>query len=159
MSDLRDPNGRLGDLARHVIAELDEIQADYLTSRVPITSSEILGRTPLIGVEEQVALMREAADKLAARLDGYTEMPDAKTARAMFAGMPADLMAALRNPSIVLDRDKEVRCADGRTLHEHLEEWRNAPSNTASAHIETSEVQDAEGNWIDPDDPGEGRTL
>lgn len=81
LQDLRDPNGRLADLARHVIAELEEIQADHLTSRVPISSSEILGRTPLVGVDEHVTRMRDAAAQLARRLDGYTEMPDAKKAR------------------------------------------------------------------------------
>jgi len=49
--------------------------------------------------------------------------------------LPPDLLRALRDPTIVLARDHEVRCADGRTLHEHLEIWRNAPSNTTSAHI------------------------
>ena len=81
MTDVRDPNGRLADLARHVIAELSEIEGDYLTSRVQITSSEILGRTPLIGVEEHVEKLRAAATRLASRLDGYTEMPDARDAR------------------------------------------------------------------------------
>ena len=47
--------------------------------------------------------------------------------------LPPDLAAALRDPTIVLPRDHEVRLADGRTLHEHLEDWRNAPSDTASA--------------------------
>jgi hypothetical protein len=48
-------------------------------------------------------------------------------------GLPADLARVLRDPTVVVPRDHEVRLADGRTLHEHLEEWRNAPSNTASA--------------------------
>jgi hypothetical protein len=48
-------------------------------------------------------------------------------------GLPSDLLALLRDPTVVVTRDHEVRLADGRTLHEHLEEWRNAPSNTASA--------------------------
>ena len=30
-------------------------------------------------------------------------------------------------------RPTDSRTADGRTLFEHLDEWRNAPSNTASA--------------------------
>lgn len=81
MTDIRDPNGRLADLARHVIAELDDLGADYLTARVPITSSEVLGRTQLIGTETHVAALRAAAERLASRLDGYTEMPDAKRAR------------------------------------------------------------------------------
>jgi hypothetical protein len=32
-------------------------------------------------------------------------------------------------------RDHEMRLADGRTLFEHLDEWRNAPSNTASGGL------------------------
>lgn len=48
-------------------------------------------------------------------------------------GLPSDLVALLRDPSISIPRDHEVRLADGRTLWEHLQEWRNAPSNTASA--------------------------
>jgi hypothetical protein len=50
-------------------------------------------------------------------------------------GLPADLARVLRDPTIVVPRDHEVRLADGRTLHEHLEEWRNAPSDTASADL------------------------
>lgn len=37
---------------------------------------------------------------------------------------------------------------------EQINAWLNAPSDTASA-LPTSEVRDADGNWIDPDDPGE----
>ncbi len=47
--------------------------------------------------------------------------------------LPADLLAVLRDPSITIQRDHEIRLADGRTLAEHMQEWRNAPSNTASA--------------------------
>jgi hypothetical protein len=50
-------------------------------------------------------------------------------------GLPADLAALLRDPTITVPRDHEVCLADGRTLFEHLQEWQNAPSNTASAHI------------------------
>lgn len=37
---------------------------------------------------------------------------------------------------------------------EQVNAWLNAPRNTASAEP-TSEIQDSEGTWIDPDDPGE----
>jgi hypothetical protein len=47
--------------------------------------------------------------------------------------LPPDLRRILRDPSITIDKDHECRLADGRTLFQHLEEWRNAPSNTASA--------------------------
>ena len=47
------------------------------------------------------------------------------------AGLPPDLLRILRDPTITIDRDHQCRLADGRTLFEHLEEWRNAPSNTA----------------------------
>ena len=49
------------------------------------------------------------------------------------AGLPSDLASLLLDPTIITDRDREIRLADGRTLAEHLIEWRNAPSNTASA--------------------------
>lgn len=48
-------------------------------------------------------------------------------------GLPEDLVRVLRDPTITIPRDHEIKLADGRTLFEHLEEWRNAPSNTASA--------------------------
>lgn len=48
-------------------------------------------------------------------------------------GLPAEVIEALRAPGLVIDRDLTIRLADGRTLLEHTEEWRNAPSNTASA--------------------------
>ena len=51
-------------------------------------------------------------------------------------GLPADLVRVMRDPRLVVPRDHEVRLADGRTLHEHLEEWRNAPSETASGFVE-----------------------
>jgi hypothetical protein len=47
--------------------------------------------------------------------------------------LPPALVAALRDPTIDVPRDHETKMADGRSLWEHLEEWRNAPSNTASA--------------------------
>lgn len=50
-------------------------------------------------------------------------------------GLPPDLARILRDPTITIPRDHEIRL-DGRTLFEHLHEWRNAPSNTASAHID-----------------------
>ena len=50
-------------------------------------------------------------------------------------GLPPDLARVLRDPSITIDRDYEIRLADGRTLFEHLQQWRNAPSNTASADL------------------------
>lgn len=88
MSEIRDPNGRLGDLARHVLAELDDLEADYLFRAGELVDldgglppSEILGRTQLIGTEPHVSRLREAAERLACRLDGYTEMPEAKRQR------------------------------------------------------------------------------
>ena len=51
------------------------------------------------------------------------------------AGMPSDLAPLLLDPTIITDRDRQVRLADGRTLAEHLIEWQNAPSNTASAGL------------------------
>ena len=51
------------------------------------------------------------------------------------AGIPSDLAPLLLDPTIITPRDQEIRLADGRTLAEHLLEWRNAPSNTASADL------------------------
>ena len=48
-------------------------------------------------------------------------------------GLPPELARALRDPSIIIDRDREITLADGRSLAEHLEGWRDAPSNTVSA--------------------------
>lgn len=50
-------------------------------------------------------------------------------------GLPAELAPAMLDPTIITDRDREIRLADGRTLAEHLIEWQNAPSNTASADL------------------------
>ena len=46
-------------------------------------------------------------------------------------GLPPDLARILCDPTIIIDRDHEIRLADGRTLFEHIHEWQNAPSNTA----------------------------
>jgi hypothetical protein len=51
----------------------------------------------------------------------------------LLTGLPADLIAVLRDPTVTIQRDHEILLADGRTLFEHLEDWRKAPSNTASA--------------------------
>lgn len=48
-------------------------------------------------------------------------------------GLPKDLARVLQDGTVIIARDHEVRLADGRTLAEHLVEWRNAPSNTMSA--------------------------
>ena len=47
-------------------------------------------------------------------------------------GLPKDLARVLRDPTITIPRDHEIKLADGRSLFDHLQEWRNAPSNTAS---------------------------
>jgi hypothetical protein len=46
--------------------------------------------------------------------------------------LPPDLLRALRDPTIRLPQDDAIM-ADGRSLWDHLAEWRNAPCNTASA--------------------------
>jgi hypothetical protein len=46
-------------------------------------------------------------------------------------GLPPDLARILCDPMIIIDRDHEIRLADGRTLFEHIHEWQNAPSDTA----------------------------
>jgi hypothetical protein len=46
-------------------------------------------------------------------------------------GLPPDLARILCDPTIIIDRDHEIRLADGRTLFEHIHEWQNAPSDTA----------------------------
>lgn len=48
--------------------------------------------------------------------------------------LPDELARILRDPSIIIDRDREIRLRDGRTLFEHIHDWQHAPSNTASAH-------------------------
>jgi hypothetical protein len=45
-------------------------------------------------------------------------------------GLPDDLVAVLRDPSVTIPRDHEVTLADGRSLFDHIQEWRNAPSDT-----------------------------
>lgn len=47
--------------------------------------------------------------------------------------LPPDLLRVLQDPTIVIQRDREITLPDGRTLADHLHEWANAPSNTASA--------------------------
>lgn len=53
--------------------------------------------------------------------------------RGELEGLPPVLARALRDPRIIVAQDREYRLADGRTLAEHLEEWRNAPCDTFSA--------------------------
>lgn len=48
-------------------------------------------------------------------------------------GLPKDLARVLRDPTIIIELDHEIRLADGRTLWEHMVEWKSAPSNTMSA--------------------------
>lgn len=48
-------------------------------------------------------------------------------------GLPPELAKALRDPSIIVDADRKAVLADGKTLAQHLNEWRDAPSNTFSA--------------------------
>jgi len=48
-------------------------------------------------------------------------------------GLPPELVKALRDPGVTIQADHDTRLANGQTLAEHLEEWRNAPSNTASS--------------------------
>ena len=48
-------------------------------------------------------------------------------------GLPPELAQALSDPTIIVDRDREITLKDGRTLAEHLEEWSDAPSTTVSA--------------------------
>ena len=62
--------------------------------------------------------------------DALSGTPNAPT-----DGLSPDLVRVLRDPTITIARDHEIRLADGRTLFEHLETWRNAPSNTASAAL------------------------
>jgi hypothetical protein len=52
------------------------------------------------------------------------------------AWLPEDLARVLRDQAIRVPQD-EYWMPDGRTLWEHLEEWRNAPSNTVSADFGT----------------------
>lgn len=61
-------------------------------------------------------------------------------------GLPPELAEALLDPTIVVRRDHDCRQVDGRTLAEHLEEWRNAPSNTVSADPLPAD-QDGEDGW------------
>jgi hypothetical protein len=58
-------------------------------------------------------------------------------------GMPPELVRALRDPAIRLPQDDNV-LADGRSLWEHLEEWRNAPSDTASGDPGPASVSPAD---------------
>lgn len=54
---------------------------------------------------------------------------DAEQASAI-EGLPEDLVRVLRDPSITIQRDHDIRLGDGRTLFDHIQEWRNAPSDT-----------------------------
>lgn len=55
------------------------------------------------------------------------EVPDPHAKPDLLAGLPADLVRALRDPSIVIPQDG--------ALWVKIAEWANAPSNTASAHL------------------------
>lgn len=58
-------------------------------------------------------------------------------------GMPPELVRALRDPTIRLPQD-DYKLADGRPLWDHLQEWRNAPSGTASGGPVSAAVPPAE---------------
>lgn len=47
--------------------------------------------------------------------------------------MPPDLARVVTDPYVVIDKDREIKMPDGRSLWDHMREWREAPSNTASA--------------------------
>ncbi len=67
---------------------------------------------------------------------GPVPCPDCNPAPTQVEGddaLPPELERALRDPSVIVDADRKSVLADGKTLAEHLEEWRNAPSNTVSA--------------------------
>jgi hypothetical protein len=64
---MTDPNGRLADLARRVVIELEEILRD--PELAPLNA-------------KRAHFLQAPAKDIARWLDGYTEMPDAKRERA-----------------------------------------------------------------------------
>lgn len=76
------------------------------------------------------------------RSDSYQERDPAREPDPT-EGLPLELVRVLRDPTITISRDHEIRLADGRTLFEHIEEWRNAPSDTASASLPAMSQDDA----------------
>ena len=82
-------------------------------------------------LEEQL----RSAETTLAYAEEFIEHQDMSYRWAGPSVVPPDLARVLRDPSITIDRDYEIRLADGRTLFEHLQQWRNAPSNTASADL------------------------
>jgi hypothetical protein len=88
---------------------------------------------PLIADVSERAPSAAVDDPAEPRGETVGERQGRQPAPAPTEGLPPDLVRVLRDPTITIARDHEIRLADGRTLFEHLEEWRNAPSNTASA--------------------------
>jgi hypothetical protein len=77
-------------------------------------------RTPLQGLAMRQAV--EAKEQAEAQVKVLTEENEQLRAQ---AGLPADLLAVLKNQGIVVERDSDV--------WNLIAEWRNAPSNTGSA--------------------------
>jgi len=87
--------------------------------------------TAILVHDGEPELMNLMADFLTGSLEELTRFLRNRE-RAVVDGLQPDLLRVLRDPTITVPQDHEIRLADGRTLFDHLEEWRNAPSNTAS---------------------------
>lgn len=74
-------------------------------------------------------------------------------------GLPAPLLDALRDRTVFVAADQGHKLADGRTLAEHLEAWRNAPSNTMSSFPvgQTEDERQSPGLVIDATEFAEAR--
>ncbi len=88
MSNVTDPNGRLADLARRVTIEVSEI----LDDRELETGS--LGRKLALNLDI-------AARVIAATMDGYTEMPEAKHERLEAGAAPSGAADVLAGTDII----------------------------------------------------------
>jgi hypothetical protein len=110
--------------ARLLSDEAKRAAHDVLCERVPF---DIRGDYNGEALELGEAVIRAALEILASH-----PTPDGEQ-RAAEDGVPPELLKALRDPHVTIGADAEYRLANGQTLAEHLEEWRNAPSNTVSA--------------------------
>ena len=132
--DFRDENGGLvayNDPAVEALGDrLSNLVKDKLAGALPAAVS------PSDSQGDQERCKRCGGSRVIVPLDASLPSrpcPDCNPAPTQVEGLPPELERALRDPSIVVDADRRAVLADGKTLAEHLEEWRDAPSNTVSA--------------------------
>lgn len=135
-------------LALALVAELRELNEAELAAReMGYAEGRESAERDLTEARAQVASLRDAAEDFIGHFKTQ-QIAWHPLFRALMAALLSEakdappLERVLRDPTVIVGRDHEVRLADGRTLAEHMVEWQNAPSNTASADsAENAEIR------------------